>query len=100
MPPVNWLFYTTGCLEQGTDNEFGENSISRVSGQSQAEPSFWEVEALLSRRLYDLKHRLSLTFKINSTVAISETGIVGDVVVSAVITVWGLVVRCQTASLA
>ena len=59
-----------------------------------------EVEALLSKRLYDLKHRLSLTFKINSTVAISETGIVGDVVVSAVITVWGLVVRCQTASLA
>jgi len=58
-----------------------------------------EVPALLPKRLCDLKAWLSLIFKINSTATISETGIAGDVAVSAVIAGWCPVVRCQTASL-
>lgn len=47
---------------------------------------FLEVVALLSRRLYDIKDRLALTFEIKSTAAISEIGVVGNEVVSAVAT--------------
>jgi hypothetical protein len=36
--------------------------------------------------LYDIKYRLSLTFEIKRAAAISEIGIVGNVIVDAVIT--------------
>ncbi|HEU0233948.1 MAG TPA: hypothetical protein VFQ94_02320 [Gallionella sp.] len=47
--------------------------------------------ALLSRRPYDIKNRLSLAFEVKSTAAISEIGVVGNVVMGAVVTIRGLV---------
>lgn len=44
-----------------------------------------KVEAMLSRRLYDINDRLSLTLEVKSAAAISETGVVGNVVVCAVV---------------
>ena len=44
--------------------------------------------ALLSRRLNDLKDRLSLTFEVKSATAISEIGIMGNVVVGAAAATW------------
>ncbi|MDO8207943.1 MAG: hypothetical protein Q7T38_09035 [Gallionella sp.] len=41
--------------------------------------------ARLAGRLYDIKYRLSLTFEIKRAAAVSEIGIVGNVVVGAVI---------------
>src|SRR3990167_4283926 len=50
---------------------------------------FLEVVALLPGRLYDIKDRLPLTLEVKSTATISEMGIVGDVVVGAVVaTCW------------
>jgi len=46
---------------------------------------FLEVVALLSRRFYYIKDWQSLTFEVKNTAAISEIGIVGNVVVGAVI---------------
>jgi hypothetical protein len=54
---------------------------------------FLEEMALLSRRLYNNKVWLPLTFEVKSTAAISEMGIVGNVVVGAVVTTLWLVIR-------
>jgi hypothetical protein len=55
-------------------------------------PFFFPKEvALLSGRLYDIKDRLPLTLEIKSTAAISETGIMGNVIVDAVVASCGLV---------
>jgi len=49
-----------------------------------------EIVARLSGDLYDIKDRLSLTFEVKSTAAISEMGVVGNVIVGAVVTTGGL----------
>ncbi|OGS78659.1 MAG: hypothetical protein A2Z94_00475 [Gallionellales bacterium GWA2_55_18] len=46
------------------------------------------VVALLSRCLYDIHDRLSLTFEIKRAAAISEIGIMGNVVVGAAVASW------------
>lgn len=54
---------------------------------------FPEVMALFSGRLYDIKDRQPLTFKAKSTAAISEMRVVGNIKVSAVVTIGWLSVR-------
>lgn len=71
-------------------------SISREQGGDAilfllAPPAFLEIVTRLSRRLYDIKDWLLLTFEAKCTAAISEIGIVRNEVMDAVVATLGLV---------
>jgi len=47
----------------------------------------------LAGSLYDIKDWLTLAFEVERAAAISEMGVVGDVIVSAVVATWGFAAR-------
>ena len=55
---------------------------------------FLKMLALLAGRLDHVEHRLAPAFKVECAAAVSELGVVGDVIVAAVVASRGLAARC------
>ena len=55
---------------------------------------FLKMLALLAGCLDHVEHRLTPAFKVECAAAVSELGVVGDVIVAAVVASRGLAARC------